>query len=182
MHLYQQLLTSLWIIIVLSCIKLITSGKVFQSTSVSQEVNMLSRNVVIFAVLFIFGYVQIGVIGLKCYDSSNSIITCSPSNANSTRDSPVYTSIFMSNNTINSTQYGCIAINTTVSNVNKTLKGCTYSSVNCKNQTLTGQMLNEKQCKFCTTDLCNSGPQVVKSLAALALPLVITVFGFKFML
>lgn len=165
-------------------IKFIGTEKILQSTSVSQKVNMVSRNVVIFTVLFIFGYVQVGVIGLQCYDNSHKVITCNATYANITRDSSNYTSIFKPNNTVVSNNYGCLAINaTTVNNVTTTWRGCTYANVNCKNETVAGQSaLNDKQCNFCTKDLCNSGPQLARSLSAIVLPLVITLFGFKFVM
>ncbi|KAL5280265.1 hypothetical protein ACFFRR_004313 [Megaselia abdita] len=156
--------------------------KILQSIPVSQKMNMISRNIVIFAVLFIFGYIQIGVIGLQCYNNSNDKITCDATNANSTRDNANYTSIFKSNNTLTSTQFGCIALNYTDTAGNKTLKGCTYVNVNCQNETLSDKKLTTEQCKFCTNDLCNSGPQITKSLSAIILPIVISVFGFKLIL
>lgn len=140
---------------------------------------MFTKNVVFFTVLFIFGYIQIGVIGLQCYDDIvKAKVTCNPTYANATRDNVNYTSIFVSNTNIVSKDYGCIALNKTLNGSIKTLRGCTYTNVTCKNATLNSMSISDRECKFCTTDLCNSGPQIIGSASALLLPLVISLFRF----
>lgn len=139
---------------------------------------MLARNIAILTVLVIFGYLQIGVIGLQCYDSSSSKITCNNETANATSTNSKFTTIFGNTTITNSTEFKCIAFNYTESNKNLTYKGCAFNNVECKttNNTIV------KECKLCNTDLCNNSPKIVKSAAVLMLPIIISFFGLKFVL
>uniref|UniRef100_A0A1B0A4Z0 Protein sleepless n=1 Tax=Glossina pallidipes TaxID=7398 RepID=A0A1B0A4Z0_GLOPL len=117
------------------------------------------------------------VFTLECYECNNptncvspSVIQCDQSAANRTRDElKLY---FLNVPDIISSNYMCLRTNSTQSNGRTAnIHGCIYDETKACNLTLNtaGSHWSKSSCFYCSTDLCNSAPNIADYSSAVAI-------------